>query len=104
MLKQFSIYFVLSFLIVLFAGYAHLLIIYIDLAYTYINFKLAPLFHHVSSGGQIRNVISLVLLPLILVGIPALIYQLIKKRQMPYFIEIIWLLWLVLVLSQVLIH
>lgn len=104
MLKQCAIYFILSILIVLFAGYAHLLIIYIDVAYTYINVKLAPLFSHAPSGGFIRNVISLVLLPVIIVGIPALIYQLIKKQQMPYFIEIIWLFWLVLVLSKVLIH
>lgn len=104
MIKQTLIYLLISILIVLFAEYIHLLIVYIDLVYTYISIKLAPIFSNTSVGIITRNVLILVLIPVVIVGIPALIYRLIKGRQMPYFIEITWLIWLVLVLSKVLIQ
>ena len=104
MLKQSVIYLLLSIVIVIFAEYAHLLIVYVDLVYTYVNVKLSPVFNHGTTGVVIRNVLTLVLLPVIIVGIPALIYRAIKGQHMPYFIEVTWLLWLILVLSKVLIH
>lgn len=104
MLKQSIIYLLLSIVVVLFAQYANLLIIYIDMFYTYINVKLSLIFSSTELGVMFRNVITLVLLPIAIAAIPALIYRAIKGRQMPYFIELTWLLWLVIVLSKVLIH
>jgi len=104
MLKQGVIYLILSCLIVLFARYAHILIVYIDMFYTLINVKLAPIFSNSVEGVLIRDVITLVLLPIFIVAIPALIYRLFKGQQMPYFIEATWFLWLIIVLSKVLIH
>lgn len=104
MLRQSLIYLVLSIIVVIFAKYAHLLIIYIDLLYTFVNLKLAPIFSQVGIGLIIRKVLLLVLIPVIIAGIPALIYRLIKGKNMPYFIELTWCLWLVIVLSNVLIR
>lgn len=104
MLKQSSIYLTLSILIVLFATYAHLAIVYVDMFYTWVTIKLTPLFSGISYGILIRNVLSLMLLPVMIAGIPALIYQAIKRQKMPYFIEIVWVLWLIIVLSKVLIQ
>lgn len=104
MLKQSLIYLVLSSLVVIFAKYAHLLIVYIDLVYAYINLKLAPIFSTTPLGSLVRNVCLLVLLPIIITAVPALIYRLIKGHTMPYFIEITWLLWLILACSKLLIH
>jgi hypothetical protein len=104
MFRQGIIYLLLSIVIVLFAKYAHLLILYIDLLYTYINVRLAPIFSNSHLGIMIRSVLTLVVLPLFLAAIPALIYQVIKKQRMPYFIQITWILWLIIVLSKVLIH
>lgn len=104
MLKQTIIYFLLSIIVVLFAQYVHLLIVYIDLLYTFINLKLAPIFSNSGIGIMIRKVLSLVLIPVSLAAIPALIYRAIKGHHSPYFIEITWFLWLVIVLSKVLIH
>ncbi len=103
MLKQSIVYLILSILIVLFANYAHLGIVYIDLFYTWVALTLTPLFNHGVYGILIRNVLSLVLLPLIIAGIPALIYRAIKGKKMPFFIEITWVIWLIIVLSKVLI-
>lgn len=104
MLKQSIIYLTLSILVVLFAEYAHLFIVYLDMLYTYINLKLAPVFSNTDLGVMIRRVFSLVLIPVVIASIPALFYRLIKGKNMPYFIEITWLLWLVIVLSKILIQ
>jgi len=103
MLKQSLIYLLLSILIVLLAEYAHLLILYIDMFYTYINVKLAPIFSHTSVGIMTLKIFTLVLIPVVLASTPALGYRLIKGRHMPYFIETAWLFWLVIVLSKILI-
>lgn len=104
MLKQALIYLGLSILIVVFAKYAHLFIVYIVMLYTYINVKIAPVFSSNHLGTLLRQVLSLVLLPVLVAAIPALIYRAIKGVQMPYFYEITWLLWLIVVLSKVLLY
>lgn len=104
MLKQSFIYLGLSILIVLFAEYAHLMIVYIDMLYAYVNVKLAPIFSHSDLGIMIRKVFSLLLIPVTIASIPALLYRLFKGRPMPYFIELTWFLWLILVLSKILIQ
>lgn len=104
MLKQSLFYLLLSIVIVIFAAYIHLLIIYIDLAYTYVSIKLAPVFSLSPVGVMARNVFTLVVIPVLLAGIPALIYRLIKGKHMPWFIPLVWFFWLVIVLSKVLIR
>lgn len=104
MLKQILIYLLLSVLIVVFSKYAHLLIIYIDLFFTYINLKLTPIFSLTGWGLVIRKTIVLISLPLILAGTPALAYRGIKGRDMPYFFPTLWILWTIIVLSDILIR
>lgn len=104
MLRQSLIYLLLSILVVVFAKYAHLLIVYIDLLFTYINIKLTPIFSPTGWGLIIRKVLVLMLLPLVLAGIPALLYRAIKGSEMPHFIAIIWVLWTIVVLSVILIR
>lgn len=104
MLRQSLIYLLLSILVVIFAKYAHLLIVYIDMLYAYLNVFLDGIFSRSGIGTLLRKVILLTLIPLIIALIPALIYQLIKGKQMPYLIELTWCLWLVIVLSNVLIY
>jgi hypothetical protein len=104
MIKKSLIYLLLSILVVLFAKYVHLAIVYIDMIYVYIMLQLASIFSINETGLLIRNVLVLALIPTLIAGIPALIYYVIKKQTMPYFMEIVWLLWLILVLSKVLIQ
>lgn len=104
MLKQSIIYLILSILVVVFASYVHLLLIYIDLAYVFINIKLAPLLSRISFGPMLRKTLLLVLIPATIAAIPALCYRFIKGKNMPYFIASTWCIWLVLLLSSILIH
>ncbi|KTD32316.1 hypothetical protein Lmor_2254 [Legionella moravica] len=104
MLRQSLIYLLLSVLVVVFARYAHLLIVYIDLFFTYINLKLTPIFSQTGWGLIIRKVLVLMLMPIIITGIPALLYRAIKGREMPHFIAIVWVIWTIIVLSVILIR
>lgn len=103
MLKQGLIYCILSIIVVLFAKYIHLLIVYIDMLYTYIYVQLASIFYKNNLSAEISKIILLVLIPTLIAVIPALVYRLFKGKKMPYFIELTWCLWLVIVLSNVLI-
>lgn len=104
MLKQSILYLVLSILLVLFAEYVHLLIVYMVMFYTYVMFQLTPIFNSGASGLLMQRIIVLTLLPIIIAGIPALIYRAIKGRDMPYFLEAVWFFWLIIVLSKVLVR
>lgn len=104
MLKHSLIYLTLSILVVLFARYIHLLIVYIDIFFTYLNFQIAPIFSQNSWGIAIRKTLILVLVPLIIVGIPALIYKLIKGKNMPHILLAAWVIWTIIVLSDIMIR
>lgn len=104
MLRQSIIYLILSILVVIFARYAHLLIVYIDMFFTYVNYQLTPIFSQTGWGLVIRKILVLMLMPLIITAIPALIYRLIKGQDMPHFIAIVWVIWTVIVLSDILIR
>lgn len=104
MLRHTLIYLALSILVVLFAKYIHLLVLYIDVFFTYVNVKLTPIFSQTGWGFLIRNILALVLLPVILTAIPAFVYKLIKGGDMPHFIAITWVIWTVIVLSNILVR
>lgn len=104
MLQRSLIYLLLSIIVIIFAKYITVLIVYIDLFYTWVNLKLSPLFNQGGIGYMISKVLLLVIIPVLIAAIPALLYRLVKKRTMPGFFELTWCLWLVIVLSNVLIH
>jgi hypothetical protein len=104
MVKQSSVYLILSVLIVLFSNYIKLFFVYMNLLYAYLNAVLQPLFGSGIMGESFRDMVTLVLIPFVLAAIPALIYWVIKRKKMPHFLELIWLFWLILALSSYLIH
>ena len=104
MLKQGLIYLILSIIIVAFSSYAGVIIDYIKSFYGFLDVWLTPIFRISETGAMIRGTLILVLLPLVLTGVPALIYRLIKKKEMPYFMEATWIVWLIIVFSNLLNH
>lgn len=104
MLRHTLIYLVLSALIVIFAKYAHLLVVYVDMFFTYVNLKLTPIFSQTGWGLEVRKILVLVLLPVALTAIPALIYKVFKGGNMPHFIAITWTIWTIIVLSDILVR
>ena len=102
MLRQGLIYLLLSTIIVVFAKYAHLIIIYIDMFFMEVNLRLTPLFSATGWGLVTRKIIVLMMLPLVLAGVPALAYRGIKGQDMPHFLAILWVLWTIIMLSNIL--
>ncbi|KTD56381.1 hypothetical protein Lsan_3069 [Legionella santicrucis] len=104
MLRHSLIYLLLSILVVIFAKYAHLIIVYIDLFFTYINLKLTPIFSQTGWGLVVRKILVLVLLPVAITAVPALVYRIFKGGDMPHFIAITWIIWIIIVLSDILVR
>ena len=52
---------------------------------------------------KIQLVILLVLMPIVITTLVSLIFKWITKRSMPYFLTIVWTLWLILSISHLLI-
>lgn len=104
MLRHTLIYLMLSILVVIFSKYAHLIIVYIDMFFTYVNLKLTPIFSQTGWGLVVRKILVLVLLPVALTAVPALIYRVFKGGDMPHFIAITWIMWTVIVLSDILVR
>ena len=104
MIKQSLIYLLLSLLIVIFAKYAHLLLVYIDIVYSYVNVKLTPLFSTSEAGILLRGIITLTTLPICITAIPALAYYAFKHTRLPYYFEATWIIWLIIVISKIIIQ
>ncbi|MBA2652140.1 MAG: hypothetical protein H0U73_07740 [Tatlockia sp.] len=103
MLKQSFIYLLLSILLVTFAKYFQWLLAHIDKVYNFANLKLTPIFNYGGLGTDLRKTLLLVLIPIAITAVPALSYQVIKGKHMPYLIESTWCVWLVIVMSIILI-
>ena len=100
MLKQAAIYFVLSIMVVLFTRYVHLAVVYIAFLFTYCNVFMTLLI----DTPWLQKTLLLIILPLVMTSVPAIFFQWITKKKMPYHLELTWTLWLVLVTSSALIH
>ncbi|OGV25380.1 MAG: hypothetical protein A3F18_00260 [Legionellales bacterium RIFCSPHIGHO2_12_FULL_37_14] len=104
LLKSYLYYFIASILVVLLAKYIHSALIYLDNFYTYVNALIAPIFNQVGLGKIVHQTLVLILIPIIIIGIPSLVYRLIKHQTMPYFANLTWATWLILVLCITMIH
>jgi hypothetical protein len=96
-------YIILSILVVFFAQYINDIVMAIVEFYNIIDNHLEIFFNQSSAGILTRSAVALVACPLILTGTPALIYYAVKRSKMPYFIEVTWLAWVIIVLSNLLI-
>ena len=104
MSRQIFVYLMLSILVVIFSKYFHLLIIYIDTFFTWANLKLSPVFSSTGWGLIIRKTLVLMILPIVITAIPALVWRAVRGHEMPHFIYTTWVVWTIIVLSDILIR
>lgn len=104
MTKKILLYILITLIAVFGKKYFRTLIIYIDLAYAHINFKLHPLFNYLKLSSHWRETLALTIAPLLVTGAPAIVYKLMKGKLMPHFFEATWLTWFIVVISNILIH
>lgn len=95
MLKQIVALIILSLVLTVTIVYAHELMQYLITAHDWV----AQMLRDVFSGGQVGNIsrelIALLVVP-VTAGIAlAALYYLVKRHWFPYFMEVVWVVWLV---------
>lgn len=96
MLKTFLGLIVLSILVILFkAQFADLLHL-VASWHGWVSDKFASLFSGSSSGLLVAHILSLVIIPIIIALIPAFIFWLIYRSEMPHWLVVVWVVWVML--------
>lgn len=97
--KHLGIMFVASFLAVLLLKPLNYLLAGIAQIYMFVYQVFARLITLNVLGYDVRQLLTLIIFPLLLALIPAAIYSLIKKRPMPHYMLVTWFAWTVLVVT-----
>jgi|SRR5579862_5251648 len=106
MLKQIIALIVFSILIMLSLSYAQHAIQLLINAHDWVSQLLTDVFSGGQAGSLARGLIALLSLPIILGLVPAIIYWIVRRHWFPYFMQIVWIVWLLqvgalLVISKV---
>lgn len=64
-------------------------------AHHWVSEILTSIFSGDKAGSLARELIALLCLPILVSLIPALLYWVIKKRWFPYFMDFVWIIWLI---------
>lgn len=95
MIKQTIALIVFSIAIVLFMSYAHQAITLLLTGHEWVSNMLLNIFSEGQAGNIARGLIALLSIPILVGLIPALIYWIIRRHWFPYFMEIVWIVWLI---------
>ncbi|MCC2666994.1 MAG: hypothetical protein K0R24_284 [Gammaproteobacteria bacterium] len=104
MLKQIIVIILLSIAITVGMPYAQQGLQYLLLAHDWISDILTSVFSGGQAGNIIRNVITLLAIPVLVGLVPTIIYWIAKRRWFPYFMDIIWITWLIQTSALVILH
>lgn len=95
MLKQIIAVILISVALILTMPYAQQAVHALIAAHEFISKLLMDIFSGGQAGNMARNLIALLSLPILFGLIPAIIYWVIKRHWFPYFMEMVWIVWLV---------
>jgi uncharacterized membrane protein len=96
MLKTFLGLIVLSILVILFKSQFADVLHWVASLHAILSDKFVLLFSGSSAGLLIAHVLSLVIIPIVIALIPAFIYWLIYRTEMPHWLVIVWIVWVML--------
>lgn len=91
---SFLVIIALSAAIVLFMPQAKVVIDALVSAHNYVSGLLTDVFSAGHAGNIARGLLALITIPLLAGLLPSLVYFLIRKHWFPYFLEIVWFVWL----------
>lgn len=103
MLKNSLIYLLATIFVVFFSYLFPYTLHAINQLYSYLYALIIPFFSVDHRGSSLVKIILLVIIPVAIAAIPALLYRLIRKREMPYFLSTVWIVWLIVVFSNLLV-
>ena len=94
MLKKFIVLLLLSALIIFAMPYGQQAIQLLLNGHDTLSQLLTDVFSVGHTGNVLRGFISLLAIPLLIGFIPSLLYWIVRKQWFPYFMEIVWIIWL----------
>ena len=95
MLKQIIAIIALSVAIVLSMTYAQQAVQGLLQAHDWIAQLLTEVFSTGNAGNLARGLIALLSIPLLVGLIPAIVYWIVRRHWFPYFMQIVWVVWLI---------
>jgi hypothetical protein len=95
MLKQIIAIVLLSIGTILSLSYAQQAVQLLISTHDWVSELLTNIFSGGQAGNLARGLIALLALPTLIGAIPAIIYWMIKRNWFPYFMEVVWIVWLV---------
>lgn len=95
MLKQSLLIVVLSIIIIFCMSYAQQIIQLLITAHDSISQLLTDVFSGGQAGNLARGLIALLSVPVLIGLIGAVFYWLIQRHWFPYFMEVVWIVWLI---------
>ncbi|EKD54178.1 MAG: hypothetical protein ACD_60C00119G0024 [uncultured bacterium] len=95
MLKHIIAIIILSIVIIVGMSYAQQGLQYLLSAHDWVSDMLKQVFSVGPAGSVIRQLIALLVIPVLTSFIPALIYWLTTRHKLPYFMELVWVIWLI---------
>jgi hypothetical protein len=85
----------LSAVVVMFMPQSKAFLQYLISAYNWVSQTLSDVFAGGSAGKISRDLVALLVIPFIAGIVPSIIYFLVRKSWCPYFMNIVWVVWLV---------
>lgn len=95
MVKHIIAIILLSILIIVGMSYVQQGLQFILSCHEWLSDVLKNVFSGGHAGNIIRQLIALLAIPVLVAFIPTLIYWLAKRAWFPYFMELVWVIWLV---------
>lgn len=85
----------LSILAILFTAQAQQCVEWLISAHNWVSETLKDVFSGGNAGDLIRQLLALLTIPVGVGFIPVIIYGLVKRSWFPYFMRVIWVVWLI---------
>jgi len=104
MLKQIIAIVLLSIIITLTTPHIQQGLQYLLSGYNWVSHQLTEVFSGGSTGNLIRNLLALLAIPLLVGMVPVTIYWLARRKWFPYFMQLVWVIWLVQTAGIVLLY
>lgn len=95
MLKQIIALILVSVAVIFSMSYAQHAVQLLLNAHEWIAQLLTDVFSGGNTGNLIRGLIALLSLPILVALVPTLIYWMIKRHWFPYFMQMVWVIWLI---------
>lgn len=95
MIKHVIAIILLSIATILTMSYAQHAVDYLLRAHDWVSSVLTDVFSGGQTGNLLRGSISLLTIPVVVGMIPALAYWFTRRQWFPYFMQVVWVVWLI---------